>query len=739
MRHLLRLSFCLLLVIDATFSVAHSVAQPRREPLTLLRVTPAGDDVPLSTQMVFEFNRPVVPLGRMERQTAEIPIAMTPPLPCAWHWLNPSTLACELGERSPMARATRYTVTVRPGIQTEDGATLAAPVTHTFRTQRPKVTDLKHRLWVAPGTPELLVLFDQPVTSGSVTRHVYIQIQGPAKKRLAISANEVPQHRGRGWLIRPAQELPQDTSAAVWVEPGIVSTQGRVPGGEQRALYAFDTLPPLRVLGLACVSHAGHATTIPALAKRALHPCDPQRLALLFSAPVLKEGAQPAVRLTPALPGAGTDHDPWEDVSNVSRLALARPHQRGKTYELPLPDLQWGTAYRLQVAPRQLKDAFGRKLAEAIDVQFTTEHRPPELVLRHPMSVLEQHVETHVPLEVLNLQAVHVRYETLTTQGHQTAQEHTIPLQTAIDTGYRIPLKVRDLIPAASGVIQGTLQSTPVGYDEPPWFFSQVTPWHVHVKLGYHNTLVWVTSLDTGRPVPGVQVQLSTAPLDRLSAPPTVLAAADTDTAGLALLAGTSTLDPTLQWLQAEGWDQPRLLVRLQKDAAMALVPLAYHFQVAAFGPNRTYIQESLERRYGHIHAWGTTPQGVYRAGDTVQFKLYVRDQDNARFVPAPRTGYSLQIIDPTDRVVHAIQEVRLSAFGAYHGEFTAPQNGAVGWYRFVLSAAFAPSPTDSAADGDSQRTWEPMRVLISDFTPAPFRVSTDLHDQTLVMPEAPV
>src|SRR5262249_12204071 len=34
---------------------------------------------------------------------------------------------------------------------------------------------------------------------------------------------------------------------------------------------------------------------------------------------------------------------------------------------------------------------------------------------------------------------------------------------------------------------------------------------------------------------------------------------------------------------------------------------------------------------------------------------------------------------------------------------------------------------------------WEPMRVLISDFTPAPFRVTTDLHGQTLVMPEAQV
>ena len=56
---------------------------------------------------------------------------------------------------------------------------------------------------------------------------------------------------------------------------------------------------------------------------------------------------------------------------------------------------------------------------EAIDIQFTTGHKPPDLVVRYPISVLEQHVETHMPLEVLNLDAVHVQYETLTTKNPQ--------------------------------------------------------------------------------------------------------------------------------------------------------------------------------------------------------------------------------------------------------------------------------------------------------------------------------
>ena len=143
MHYLLRLSCCLFLLLCATFSTA----QTRREPLKLLHVTPAGEDVPLSAQIVFEFNRPVVPLGRMERLPEEIPIVILPRLACAWHWLNTTTLACELGEHTTMARATRYTVIVQPGIQTEDGVTLEVPATHTFLTQRPKVTEVMHQTW----------------------------------------------------------------------------------------------------------------------------------------------------------------------------------------------------------------------------------------------------------------------------------------------------------------------------------------------------------------------------------------------------------------------------------------------------------------------------------------------------------------------------------------------------------------------------------------------------------------
>ena len=57
-------------------------------PLKIIRITPDGDDVQPGRQITIQFNRPVVPLGRMERTDEEIPVEITPACNCQWRWLN---------------------------------------------------------------------------------------------------------------------------------------------------------------------------------------------------------------------------------------------------------------------------------------------------------------------------------------------------------------------------------------------------------------------------------------------------------------------------------------------------------------------------------------------------------------------------------------------------------------------------------------------------------------------------
>jgi len=99
----------------SAFLAFDSSEHPSDEPLKILRITPHGHDVLASQQIVFQFNRPVVPIGRMERDANDIPVDISPTLNCEWRWLNSSALACQLREEAKMQQATRYNITMNPG------------------------------------------------------------------------------------------------------------------------------------------------------------------------------------------------------------------------------------------------------------------------------------------------------------------------------------------------------------------------------------------------------------------------------------------------------------------------------------------------------------------------------------------------------------------------------------------------------------------------------------------------
>jgi hypothetical protein len=108
----------------------------------------------------------------MERRATEIPIRIQPALACTWRWLNTTSLACQLDEQSAMTPATRYTVTIEPGLTALDGTAMTQTLTRTFVTQRPTVQYTWFHHWQAPGVPEIQIRFDQPVTGDSIGRHL---------------------------------------------------------------------------------------------------------------------------------------------------------------------------------------------------------------------------------------------------------------------------------------------------------------------------------------------------------------------------------------------------------------------------------------------------------------------------------------------------------------------------------------------------------------------------------------
>ena len=748
--------------------------------LRITQVTPSGVDVPAGHQIVIEFDQPVVPLGRMERRSDELPIRIEPALNCKWRWLNPRALACNLDESDRLREATRYSLSIDPGILALSGATTASRETFHFTTLRPMVSEVVFETWSHPGIPVLRVAFNQPVTQSSVERslrliaeeaqhsfpvtarpdpddealplfvpipaeNLAIEIDGPRARESDDQAiqTEKNEEARRVWLVEPQTPLPTDNQVILRVNQGLRSAFGKEPGIAAAQVLKFHSLPEFRFLGVRCTNNEGDEVLLtPELEDiQALeHMCSPlEPVELSFSAPVLRSEVGRELILRPE-PSDWRDHylytPSWRQHSSPYLLH----HVRGRTFDVDLPELLLASQqYKLTSREPEpghlierlaswfgrekptvnLRDEFGRLLAEHISMEFWTNHHRPHFTIVTE-AVLESGVETEVPLHVRNLEQVEIRYRLLGEGGLVAHRQHSITAAGPDNLFFAIPLGLREMTDGQSGAVYGRISSKPESPHKywNPRIFGQVTPYQVHAKVGRFNTLVWVADLQTGEPVKGARVRIYRDAMFYPNPPPADAESGQTDEQGMVLLAGTEGLVEkfgSLPW-NCSSDSCHRLFVRVDGDQGMALLPLDNSFYLYASGADDFRYYPIDQRSYGHMRAWGTTAQGVYRAGDKIQFKIYVRSQDNETLVPAPKGEYRLEIMDPTDKVVHSLDNISLNEFGAFHGEWTIPNNSMHGWYSFRLLADF------------TEREWWPMLVLVSDITPASFRVQTSLN-----------
>ncbi|MES1990119.1 MAG: alpha-2-macroglobulin family protein [Pseudomonadota bacterium] len=759
--------------------------------LTVARITPSGEDVPAQRQLVIEFDRAVVPLGRMERKDNEIPIEISPKLACEWRWLNDRALACQLGDGENMTMSTHYQMTVNPGIVAQDGTTLAAPFHHDFITSRVALDRAEFNGWTGPETPTIMVTFNQPVRRDSLLRALQfvwtengggtqgVQVsEGPDYAKapddaLVVVPREpgilgffkrlwsyIPWFRSentpapqewarRTWMIVPAAPLPADTSAELKMLPGLVSGLGSEQSIGERQIKSFATFAAFKFLGARCEDNQGNTIEItPDKKPEAL--CGPWKtVRLVFSSPVQLRQIKERVDISPELGKATPESDPFADANldETGGYYEWGGRNKGDTYTGRFPIyLRSDRDYEVSLKPGDVKlvDVFGRPLEGGLSARWRMDNRPANFELPNPVSVLEKSIDSDIPLYVNNLTGREFTFSRLTEKGVQNGLSFKEQLDPIRNVQYALPFGVRGMLEGKSGAVLGRLTTEPATQKEAPLVFAQVTPFALHAKLGHFNSFVWVTDMVTGAPVSGVRVSLTSdgslfsmlcqSKFDGTWVPALEQAFAMTDENGLASLPGRAP--------KAGQWESPcdtALTIKATKGDDVALLPLYYQFEADTYRASGETIWPNSASAQEHMRVWGTTAQGVYKAGDTIQYKIYVRGQGNEGLTPAPSSLYRVQLIDPTGKLVAETKDIPLNEFGATSGEFALSKNGAVGWYRFrILQKLFATAPDidnydvdEGAVGGDGWYAWKPMQVLVSDFTPASFRVTTSVNGTT--------
>jgi len=705
-----------------------SVAQPPE----VAQITPSGEDVPSGHQILITFNRDIVPLGRMERDTAKIPINIKPTLECQWRWLTVNSLACQLDNDKAFTPATKYTLTINQGALNEQGERLAQPYTHTFQTTLAKANYAIFDSIEKLGKPVSRVYFDQAVTMRSAKKVLKYRYSVNGKSRTtnatllnqenvsnqALDKRALPKHAER-WRVQPTKPLPKNTAVELIALPGLATPHGNLKSTEEHVVDEFHTYDDFTFLGLSCYDNSYQAVQF-SLEEISKAECNPEgEINLDFSSPVnrqhlhelygLHATGEPPTKVVKI--SAGNHHD----------LRIRSYHSKDQRYSVALPgafkpNLTYSLKALAQEAPRPaLTDLFDQTLDNQLIAPFKTLHYTPNFQLPHTEVVLESGVNSDVLIYQRNIETLDFEYQSTDPQD-QTSSQQTLTIEPGFteDRNASIALGVREILGAQSGIVSGHITSTsvPANVGRSQSVTAQITPYQVHAKMGHFSSLVWVTDMASGELVSDAKVEaLLTNDLfsgNNIK----VLNTTITDTRGIAHLPGLIELDPhnlSSIWCGSFRSCQ-RLLLRVTKESASAVLPINQTYQVSNGESQGVYLNR--QSKFGHLQAWGTTAQGLYRQGDTIRYKLYVRDQDLQGLVAAPKGRYQLEVKDAAGKIIHSLDDIELNDHGSVSGEIKLTDKAAIGWYTFMLTSEH------------SKQTLYPIEVLISDFTPSPFRLT---------------
>lgn len=764
-----------------------AVLNQTKAELKLLRITPKGDAVSASQrQIVFKFNQPVVALGDMQRSQTQVPITIRPKLQCEWLWIDTSTLSCQIKATSPLRPATRYQIELKPELAAVSGAKLVKGISHSFSTERPKLRRAYLENWTNLSKPVAGLRFNQPITRKSLAGKIWYQVNGKkvavkieqqynpytdliyGREKVGDEVIELPRLLNRKWsklsaaeqqsellrrenivdearqywVVTPAQDLDENSWVSLELASGLKSIYGDLVSLVQTKAHRFKTLPKFEFLGMYCGQLDKPRTLIkpqfaasvklreddqekPNYDVAECLPSGPNYLA--FSSPVSYKMANQNLLLTPLLSNQTKGSKLWPDYENdyqTENFFRSRfSYQDTKPYYLTIPGwFKPFTQYGVK-SVAQLKDIQGRDLSKPIDMAFLTSHSQPRFGFSRQHSVLEKDVDSEVPLEITNIDSLKIVDYSITTAEQLTQnQQYQYQLPEDRDATIRIPSDVKTILNSQSGMLVGKMVVEPKVGQRDYSFSVQVTPFHVHFKLGHFSSLVWITDLKTGLPVNNASVKLEIDQFDSIDPIGSESTIVKTDKNGVASLPGIVEFDPELKDFYNYKFNQPRIMLKVAKGDDIAVLPLDWSFMV------RNRVGHYMQSKESYLQAWGTTAQGVYRAGDKIDYKIYVRNQNSTNLVAPPNDYYQLEIVDPKGKVVES-KPVTLSEFGTFSDSFKSNQNTAVGWYNFKLSYSDQ-SFTQAAKNNKDIDKHElyPMQVLISDFTPASFKVRTELN-----------
>jgi uncharacterized protein YfaS (alpha-2-macroglobulin family) len=717
------------LLLAATLVAVVTAAQ--QPPLTVVNTGPDGplDSLEQANEIRIVFSEPMVALGRIPRQVDAPFVTLTPRVPGTFRWSGTTILIFTPDPKRPLSYATTYQVTVDTTARAVSGRTLEKPTTFRFTT--PSVRLLRTAWYRRGGTVDkpmvVLLRFNQAVRPRDVAAHLTASLQRHTWEAPTFTAEEEARLRA----IDPSAlaAFSAKVQATQLVAAGGASVALRLTNDWDKKRYppspdlvALETTTPVRpeswvrlVLDERLPSPSGpglppRPQTFTIRAERAFfiedfdctRACDADAgNSVRMRAPVKAADLAAALRATDITAG---EQPVAKAAAPRGRPTFAADASFSFTledagYEAQLPDRQYAVT-----VPPTLKSADGQTLGYRWLGIVDNWHMRAFTSFGDGHGVWESSGGSQLPFYARNLQDVRQWVSPL------DPSELMPRLQALRKSGFNLP-------PPANGVdrrlavtadrlqshglsLTGALRPggtglvwTAVREGEPlprtrrftqeartRASIVQVTNLGITVKDSPQNTLVFVTRLDTGVPVPGASVSIvrpdnstfwrgSTGPDGVAVAPDTPLRGAD-------------------NWW---GWDQFAFVVIAEKDGDVAYVGSDWTEGIAPwdFG-----IGLNLREREPLLRGSVFTDRGVYRLGEEVHFKAVLRQSTptGVRLL-TEGTAVQMSVRDTENRLLDQ-RLVRVSPWSSAEWTMALPASGALGTYRLrAILEADIPKP----------------------------------------------
>ncbi|MCA9666992.1 MAG: Ig-like domain-containing protein [Myxococcales bacterium] len=631
------------------------------KPLEISHVTPKGQLTRQHFQITVTFNQPIVPLTKVEKRAENAPLRIEPAVAGKQRWLGARTLA--FVPDKPLPGSTKFTLSVPEGVKSISGKTLSKGKRWTFTTARLRVVrsyPYGGYRWLSP-SHKVQLYFNQDVSAGRVAKHVTFRVDDGQSKS-AVGAVVTPyvsrygRRNPRAVWVKPKTPLPLDAHVTLHVGDGLRGEEGPLPMKRDYGVR-YKTYGPLKITAQSCKTK-----------------CDPDSsIRLTFSNPVRRNISRAAIRVSGRALKVGRSR--YESTS----VYVNGGFKPRRTYAITLVG--------------NVTDKFGQSLTGSRKLTFTTRDYDPYARLPLGSGVAEASGSKLLPLVFRNAKAaafyskrldaaelakLYANSELRSRYGAEPlistlsgARKKTLPVGGRANRRVVKHVNLKGLVGGNSGrgVLAVELVSD-IGEKKPVVRRAvvRITDMAMTAKYSPHSSLVWITSLASGKPVSGADVAIwrpgGEKPIWR----------GKTNKDGLAVAPGTLGLGLG---------DKERTLLffaRHRGDESFVVSTSTENLGPWVFGYNSTW-----DAGAGALLGMVFSDRGIYRPGETVRLKGILRKRDKGGLTPISGE-VKLSISDARGEKLKETT-VQLSEFGGLHMALELPRAASLGRYSVRAAA----------------------------------------------------